>query len=854
MDVWKGLLDSMIHAASDIPRPIPPQDGLRRLQGPLFYFMSALVERFYQMKGATESEDAFSTFEVEDEEDLDDLTDLVESFVGLVAEIFTEEVIEMLIPLLTQQLELYSRREIDKCKTLPVTLGILSRVTYNFDRNFEDRRDYISNLVIHLVRMTNMSIDYYLATTGDTTGPAKGKEELTGTITLALFNCLSPLTSWLNQLWKVEMAPDSNDKTQTRTPIAREIYQEYAHLCASLFQRLLPTSSLGSLSQSAAPLSSSGPVNAFLGPATISCSTMDRKLLLTSVKTLEMLTLQVRIPSNLLSTGELLPWDLESVRGMGSCLSQNVMHCSSFMGLEFNTSSKDMLKGGGSDRADEEEEQDRKDITPDDELFMLAYLTLSNFITLDPKTGPELQSAALQAFGTLVAPIVYPLQSILQEARSSQGNHLSNPEVKFRVHRCLTILRTLIKSVNEASVASRTLVYEGLKSALPLIQEFFEAYIDDHELIRSLYRQIGMSQCMEIARVLMERSTNPSLLENALSSTPSQQHISPSGNPQQQALHQQSFVLHQRKIIQRIQLSVSILRIILELPGKEISQSLPSFIQFLFVQLGPKLFEAQQQGPQHPTGLGSNRVNQESSIDNGVYDLITVFFSTIQTLLTHHTRFFFASNGTNNLQASQTLQGCMEYLARGLHRQEPDIVRQSIEILCALQDHSLCHLFDRVEFQTAYRFEFLQILLRLALSHEHDLLLEDIAGLIHKLVKKGDRDPEDKFMTIWHVDLKRFVAALKPSQVKVMPVATSTFMSGSASPLSVPSLSVSPTPHSPHSPQTQTGGASRPFPDEVKEALWKDLMNLGDGSLYREALYEFVNDAQVYAQNLLVHP
>jgi len=97
MDVWKALLDAIIHAASETPRPIPAGDPLRRLQEPLLYFMSALVEKFYKMKGATRSEEAFSTFEVEDEEDLEDLTDLVESFVGLVAEVFMEEVIEMLV-------------------------------------------------------------------------------------------------------------------------------------------------------------------------------------------------------------------------------------------------------------------------------------------------------------------------------------------------------------------------------------------------------------------------------------------------------------------------------------------------------------------------------------------------------------------------------------------------------------------------------------------------------------------------------------------------------------------------------------------------------------------------------------
>ena len=48
------------------------------------------------------------------------------------------------------------------------------------------------------------------------------------------------------------------------------------------------------------------------------------------------------------------------------------------------------------------------------------------------------------------------------------------------MHRSLTILRALINSVDEASVLARTIVFEGLKPVLPLVQEFFEVYFEDH--------------------------------------------------------------------------------------------------------------------------------------------------------------------------------------------------------------------------------------------------------------------------------------------------------------------------------------------------------------------------------------
>ncbi|KAG0204959.1 Exportin-6 [Mortierella sp. GBA30] len=835
------------------------KDGIDDIdESTLLSFMSALVEKFYQMKGATQSEDAFSTFEVEDEEDLEDLTELVESLVGSVGEIFTEEVIEMLNPLLNQQLDLYSRREIEDCKTLPVTLGILSRVSYNFLQNFEDRRDYTSNLVIYLTRMTKLSVEFYIAATADATSPGKDKAELTGTMqvdtllkTLALFDCLLPLVPWLAHLWKAETSLEaSSDVQQARTPVAREIYQELAQISTDLFRKLLATSSSpnGQLEQQQSVIPNNT-LSTFLGPASMSCSAMDRKLLLTSVKILGAVTLQVRIPASLVTTGSLLFWEQNSIREFAACLSQSVMTNRCFMG----NASNEMSEG-------------KSGLTPSDELYCLAYVALSNGIVLDPKTTQE-----QQAFGSLVAPIVYPLQSILQDSRSAPGTFLSNQEVKFRIHRSLVILRYIIDSVGEAAVVSRAVVFEGLKSALPLVQEYFELYFDDQEismdilmffkaLVKSLYRQIGTGYCMEIARVLMERLTNPSLLETALSLPNHTQ------QQQQQALHhQRSFVLQQRKALDRIQLSVSVLKAVLELPGKEVTHSLPEFIQFLFIQLGPKLLAAQNQQISQAAAAAcvASQVRDEgekNAADNSVNDLLTLFYETIQTLLSHHCRYFFATNRVvpnattttapvgEDGQRLQALQSCMEFLARGLHSPQPDQVQQTIEILCSLQDHSLCRLFDRPEFQAGYRYEFLQILFRLALNHQHDLLLEEMAALVHKMVK-GESEGDEKFMRVWHGDLKRFVASLEPSQVLLTTsdggALNGSPGSGSRSPPTSFSLS-----GPGHGQDGSTAVTNAPFSDAMKETLWMDLARLGDESHYREGLYEFVNDAQVYARSL----
>ncbi|KAF9378635.1 Exportin-6 [Podila verticillata] len=746
MDVWKSFLDIIIHSAAEISRPIPAHNRLRRVQEPVLYFMSALVEKFYKMKGATRSEDAFSTFEVEDEDDLEELTDLVEGFVGQVGEVFMEEVIEMLNPLLHQQLEQFSRREFDDCKT-----------------NFDIGRDYTSNLMIHLTRMTKLSVEFYLSTIGDASSPGKDELDLSGTITLALLNALLPLISWLQQFWKFE----SEVRAQSpgaETQIGKEIYQELAQIASHLFRSLLPSSIFNAPANSLQSTFSGRDSNAlgtFLGPATAACSPMDRKLLVASIKLLGTLTVQVRPPAD--NAGGFSFWSLESTQLVATCLSQSVMANSNFMGLEFPPQS-----GATDGDTSGSEQEDRQGVTPTDDLYRNAYVALCHGIILDAKSGQE------------------------------QGT----------------------------------------------LQEYFEVYKDDHDvsmdvlrffkaLVTSLFKQIGNGYCLGIARVLMDRFSTPPVLDTAL------------------------MPISQHGLREQVNESLVILRSILKLPGKEITQSLPEFCRFLFGELGPKLMQATIQRPTSSPNPNGPEESLVDGSDNGAYDLMTLYFSTIQTLLTFHARYFFADTRVQSRSPSsdvganpgvthdrlQALQSCLEFLARGLHRPEPDIVRKVIEVLEALQDHPQCRLFDRTEFQQTFRFEFLQIVFRLALNHTQDLLLEEMAGLVHRLVK-GDHasSSDEKFVVVWQTDLKRFVAGLEPSQV--------------LTDLQI-SQRTSPSSSSPGGCGGSPAGSVKgslvgvAFPDSTKEALWIDLARLGDEGTYREGLYDFVNDVQVYAQSLL---
>ncbi|KAG0343653.1 Exportin-6, partial [Podila humilis] len=907
MDVWKSLLDIIVHSAAEIPRPIPMHHRLRRVQEPVLYFMSSLVEKVYKMKEATRSEDAFSTFEVEDEEDLEELTDLVEGFVGQVGEVYMEEVIEMLNPLLQQQMDLFSRREFDECKTLPVTLGIFSKVAYNLVQNFEIGREYTSNLMIHLTRMTKLSTEFYLSTVGDASSPGKDEISQPGNITLALLHSLLPLIPWLHQYWRFE-SDRAAQSPGSETQIAQEIYQELVQIAGHLFRALLPSSVFNAPANSLQSTFSGRDANTlgtFLGPATAACSPTDRKLLVASVKVLGTLTVQVRPPP---MATHFSFWDLESTQLVATCLSQSVMANSHFMGLEFPPQSNTADNDLGS------EDEDREGVTPTDNIYRNAYVALSNGIIMDTITGQE--QGALQSFGNLLAAVVYPLQKILQDSRTVQGA-FANAEVKFSVHRSLTVLKAIVLSCRDTSALSRTVAFEGLKSVLPLIQEYFEIYKEDHDLsmdimrffkslVTSLFHQIGNGYCLGIARVLMDRFSTPPILETALAPIMSGNGMLSVSNGLYNSnclQHQRSHVIQQQKLRGQLRESVVILKSILELPGRDITKVLPEFSRFLFGELGPQLMQvssvqrptatsatATASGSPSSYSLAEERLRSEQlekqenggDMDSGAFELMILYFSTVQTLLTHHARYFFADTRVRPSPLSVTqsnaiavstnsnlaphdrllaLQSCLEFLARGLHRPEPDIVRKVIEVLEALQEHPQCRLFDRNEFQQTFRFEFLQILFRMALQHQQDLLLEDMARLIHRLVKgpQGVSSSDEKFVQVWQTDLKRFVAGLEPCHVLTdLEISAQKRRATSSPTQALPGVggslggegsdvTISTTTAAAHGTGSLIGLS---FPDTIKEALWKDLARLGDESRYSEALYDFVNDAQVYAQNM----
>ncbi|KAF9585827.1 Exportin-6 [Lunasporangiospora selenospora] len=853
MTIWKSLLEEMALSVAETEKPLAMQHPLRRIQGVLLDFLQPLLEKFYKMNGAAPQEEAFPEYDGENELDLKELTQLVECFVGTMGEIFTEEVIEKLNPLLHQQLDLYSKLAIADCKTLPITLGILSKIAYTFLQNFDQSREYVSNILIYITRMTKFSLDSYIEANRDASTLGKDGSEITGTITLALLQSVMSFTPWLRHLWKVEYSPES---VHSRAPIAKEIYQELAQISCYLIRALLPSStSSSSPSHQPQSLSNGRIQGTFLGPTSSTCSVLDRKLLLASVTMLGKLSHQGPIPMHVNGqTAYFSLWELESTRQLASSLSQDAMISSAFMGSEFET--WDSTNG-----ASEEEMESREGISPSDEFYQLTFVALSN--------------------------------SIIQGATNDQDRKVA----ALQVHRSLAILSAILCSVKNSSVATRSIVLESLKSVLPLAQEYFEIYREDHELsldtlvffrslIASLSRQVGASYCIEFSRVLLNRMSDPSWLPSYLvyqGNTNGWGH-SPQDQQQQQALLQQRAAsAHQQKAIGRLRLSVLVLKDILSLTEKSVSNVVPEISQYLLYDLGPKLLGVQSDG--QPPAFASNGANAHSGdkgLENGVYDLMSIFLSTIQTLLSQHSNFFFATkirahamaaaigNGNHagddgearqRHQHAHLLERSMEMLAQALHRPEPDVVRQSIQILMALQEHSLCRLFDRVEFQSRYRFEFLQIVLRVALSRSQDLLLEEMADLLHAMVKGtgaglGDQGSMDeKFMNVYHGDLKRFIVGLEPCHIAVsMSTETTTALSPSGKGEAVPRLSPSPTGSTP-----SAGGVAPSTPgtvstvsvlsDKAKEALWEDLMQLGDATTYREGLYAFVNDAQIYAQS-----
>lgn len=176
-----------------------------------------------------------------------------------------------------------------------------------------------------------------------------------------------------------------------RALIAKEIYQELAQISEQLFQSLLPASPSTNPSQS-----SPVPGGTFLGPGCMSFSVMDRRLLLTSANTLSTLTRQVKVPTSAMSPGAPLFWQLNSTLEMASCLSQNALSTSSFMGADFPAS-----KG-----PDTDVDEGRQGMTPNDELFCVAFVALSNGVIQEQKSGQEQQvHITMYIFAVPIAPL-----------------------------------------------------------------------------------------------------------------------------------------------------------------------------------------------------------------------------------------------------------------------------------------------------------------------------------------------------------------------------------------------------------------------------------------------------------------
>lgn len=202
--------------------------------------------------------------------------------------------------------------------------------------------------------------------------------------TLALLNALLPLIPWLQQFWKFESEVRAQNPG-AETQIGKEIYQELAQIASHLFRALLPSSIFNTPANSLQSTFSGRDSNAlgtFLGPATAACSPMDRKLLVASIKVLGTLTVQVRPPAD--NSGGFSFWGLESTQMVATCLSQSVMANSNFMGLEFPPQSG--ATGGDTSGS---EQEGREGVTPTDDLYRNAYVTLCHGIILDAKNGQE---------------------------------------------------------------------------------------------------------------------------------------------------------------------------------------------------------------------------------------------------------------------------------------------------------------------------------------------------------------------------------------------------------------------------------------------------------------------------------
>ncbi|KAF9159257.1 Exportin-6, partial [Actinomortierella ambigua] len=764
MQVWESLLDSILESLTETPLPLPANHSLRRLQEPLMFFMKALVDRFYEMKGAIQAEEIFLSYEIE-EEDLDDMSQLMETFVGQMGQLFLQEVIECLHPLLAQQLDRLGHQELDECKTLPVTLAILAKVAFNFAGNFEQTKEFTFQLLVELIKKTRLAFDARQAVMmGGVSRPGKDAVELTTNVTLAFIDTLAAFFPWLHELWKSEAGKGEGAGRR----MAQDIYLELLRLLVQLFHALVPPTLLGVGGGSGGTSGDAGggvgqarTNSSILGPVSTSLSAADSKLLRAVGGCIHALTLHIKVPAQ----GLLPPlpdtlvddasaaaaaahpftgcfWDIPSVREMISYLSRILMSSNTQAAMHFMVPDEEA--------SNDSEKESKSPESDEDVMLGTLFRALSNGIVLSPLSRPDQKLAASQAFGNLIAPVIYPLQSVLQEARmTAQTSHLANTEIKERIRRSLYIMTTLVLSVEEASSTARIIVAEGLKSGLPFVQELFDAYQDDQGLtlsmlaffktvIKSLAHQVGSSYCIGVGNILIDRMTAPPFLDQIFG------HIQPPmGTPPM------SVRAKQEKGMEQIHETLAILQSLLERPGRDYEALLPNAVQFLLINVGPRLLTVSK-SPQASDGISAaaaaataiNTTNANGGADSsthsapGVHEVLLRFYATLQSLLDHHYVSFFSRTGNNLLssilekrqqeqqhemasngsdsggglkeQSLMALDLCMNFIVQGLQRPEPDLVRRVIEVLTYLNDSSPSRLFGRQEFQGRYRTVILQ--------------------------------------------------------------------------------------------------------------------------------------------------
>ncbi|KAG0232081.1 Exportin-6 [Actinomortierella wolfii] len=801
MQVWKSLLDSIIESLSETPRPLPANHSLRRLQEPLMYFMKTLVDRFYQMEGAIQTEEIFLSYEIE-EEDLDDMSKLMETFVGQMGELFLQEVIECLHPLLVQQLGQLSHQNFDECKTLPVTLGILAKVAFNFMQHFEQTKEFTFQLLVELIKKTRLAFDAKQAIlSGGASRPGKDGAKLANNVTLAFIDTLPAFFPWLHELWKSEAA--KNEGAGCR--MAQDVYFELLRLLTHLFHSLIPPTLLGVGSSSAGSGSDAGQGRgnaSILGPMSATLSAGDSKLLKAVGGCLYALMLHVKMPAQGLLpltpdpslndiahtfTGHF--WDIPSVRELTSYLSRILMNPNTQTTMHFMVPEED----GSVSSEGQVKERIRRS------LYILESLVSS------------VEDASSTARAIIAEGLKTGLPYIQELFDAYQDDHVLT----------LSMLA------------------------------FFKV------LVTSLARQVGSSYCVGVGSILIDRMTAPLFLDQIFGHIQPPPGTPPSSIRVQQEkgmeqIHETLLVL--QSLLQRPGREYEAL-----LPNAVQFLLIGVGPRLLTV---PKALQAWTNSS---NGSISNDTNNGRCNGVNVHEVLLRYYSTLQNLLDHHWQSFFSRSGNNLLdsileqqrqqrygspaakqdgaapfshddsalkeQSLMALDLCINFFVQGLQRPEPDLVRQVIEILTYLNDSSPLRLFGRLEFQERYRPTFLQVLLSLVTlrpeqgtatsahgpsvgdnqgtntAGSQDLLRDEIAMLMHKIVAaKSDFDNVASGGVLLQQLISQVCASLPPSCQLV------------ASPLS------------------------------VQETLWRSLMMLCDSTQCAQGLEDFSHDLKLFIQ------